>query len=110
MRAGPLPLLSADNFASHACFKSFFFIIISPFTLSSPTRLNRSYAVPFTADAVLAIDPEFETTSLLFAGELPCLGMHGKWSGGVLAQDGCLYCIPYVSARGGRARAFYKYW
>jgi hypothetical protein len=53
--------------------------------------------VPFDAECVLAIDPEFQTTALVFGGQLPasCSGLKGKWSGGVVAKDGCLYCVPY---------------
>eukprot|EP00615_Pteridomonas_danica_P004480 CAMPEP_0114346264 /NCGR_PEP_ID=MMETSP0101-20121206/12911_1 /TAXON_ID=38822 ORGANISM="Pteridomonas danica, Strain PT" /NCGR_SAMPLE_ID=MMETSP0101 /ASSEMBLY_ACC=CAM_ASM_000211 /LENGTH=447 /DNA_ID=CAMNT_0001482769 /DNA_START=232 /DNA_END=1575 /DNA_ORIENTATION=- len=56
---------------------------------------DRILAIPFDADCILMIDPEYKVTSLLFENDILLKG-YGKWSGGVVTpNDDCIYCIPY---------------
>eukprot|EP00933_Yihiella_yeosuensis_P071654 TRINITY_DN7988_c0_g1_i5.p1 TRINITY_DN7988_c0_g1~~TRINITY_DN7988_c0_g1_i5.p1 ORF type:complete len:405 (+),score=97.06 TRINITY_DN7988_c0_g1_i5:138-1352(+) len=52
---------------------------------------GRIFCVPWTAEAVLVIDPK--TSSATCFGKLP--EGESKWAGAVLADDGHIYCAPY---------------
>ena len=51
------------------------------------------FAIPFTAKQVLCIDTKMRTLQLI--GECFDYWCNGKWVGGGIGGDGCLYCIPY---------------
>lgn len=51
--------------------------------------------IPCNADQVLRIDPESKEVSTF--GSLP--PGKNKYQGGVLAKDGCIYCIPENAER-----------
>jgi hypothetical protein len=59
-------------------------------------RDGRIYCMPYTATAILVIDPLTMTATLETYG-LPTSALSGirKWDGGVLASDGMIYCAPY---------------
>ena len=49
------------------------------------------YAIPCDADAVLRIDPDTDSVTT-FGGPLP--PGKEKWEGGVVGNDGVMYCMP----------------
>ena len=52
------------------------------------------YGIPLNAEGVLRIDTETGETSVV-QGDEPMPGT-SKWEGGVVGNDGALYCMPMV--------------
>ena len=50
------------------------------------------YGVPSDSSCILRIDPRTDAVTTFGHGCVP--SDKNKWQGGVLAPDGCVYCIP----------------
>ncbi|CAE7363061.1 unnamed protein product [Symbiodinium pilosum] len=79
----------------HEAFKHLFVRAAAEATNIAPSRIRvHAIRVPDTATEVLCYDPRTRLTSR-FGSDLIDVGTH-KWSGGVLAGDGRIYCVPWT--------------